>query len=202
MTGAGAAVPGAWVTGLSSGPHNATASHRVAVVASQAHDYVVITEGSALEDLVQPSITNAVEYHCAQIAYRLGLEWSRCRFIEHCPANGEPGRLDPIYDRIVFADAAPVEDMIHGGLRATLARPTWRMLSLPLALALQDAGLRMSQFIGHIGVFERIRDGARIRQPIHAYDGRRYYDAQGRAIQGLLHHVEYHDTGTRIFAST
>jgi len=67
-------------------------------------------------------------------------------------------------------------------------QPSLEPLALVTALALQDQGLSLTQWLGHVGVFEsadRVR-----RVPIGGFDGARYYDLSGVVIPGRLIRVD------------
>jgi hypothetical protein len=154
----------------------------VTVIATDLHDFVVI------EDIGEgPSITNAAEAICPQVAERLMLVWARCVFIEKYPANTAVERLDPTYDRILFS-GPPVGWHAPGYPEPIPLAPVkrWMPLDLPLARALQSAGMLMSQHIGEIGRFQNYTDGRKFDALIADYDGRRYYSAEGRQIHGQL----------------
>jgi hypothetical protein len=154
----------------------------VTVIATDLHDFVII------EDIGEgPSITNAAESICPQVAERLLLVWARCVFIEKYPASAAVERLDPTYDRILFS-GPPVGWRAQGHAEPIPVAPVkrWMPLDLPLARSLQSAGVLMSQHIGAIGRFQSFTDGHEFDALIANYDGRRYYSADGHQIDGRL----------------
>lgn len=155
-------------------------------------DFIVITEP---HDNPGPSITNAAETICPQIAMALELVWKRCVFIESYPADSRRGGLqpyDPTFDLIRFS-REPEERYLSYRRNtipyARLANPGWRPLPLDLAKALQAAGCSMSRIIGLEADFWSDHNNRGGRYRINAYDGRAYYTSGGEFLQHDIRYV-------------
>jgi len=180
------------LTGLKNSFNGLESTMAVDVYSTDVREFVVITEP---DDNPGPSITNAAETICPQIAGILKLDWRRCVFIESYPVDKQRyvfRPYDPSFDRICFA--GPVERRyvsFHHGLVAfaPLGEPGWAPIPRDLAESLQQAGCAMSQLIGREANFWNEQERIGGRYHIKAYDGRRYYTAGGVFLPGDIRHV-------------
>jgi hypothetical protein len=131
-------------------------------------------------------LSKAAEYLVPQVVQRLGLQWSRCVFIDIY--HSTELNLDPYFDQL-FLDA-PEEykktmdkKVVY---KASFQEPPYRPIGLSLAHALEEMGVQVTRYQGKRGCFSLTGGDDIVQRDIGAYDGRRYYDTEGQPISGWL----------------
>ena len=131
-------------------------------------------------------LSKAGEYLVPQVVQRLGLNWSRCVFIDIY--HSTELNLDPYFDQLFLDKPEAYAETIDKkqAFKARFQNPPYRPIGLSLAHALEEMGVQVTRYKGKKGCFSLTGGDDVEERVIGAYDGRRYYDTEGQAISGWL----------------
>jgi hypothetical protein len=131
-------------------------------------------------------LSKAAEYLVPEVVRRLGLQWSRCVFIDIY--HSTELNLDPYFDQLFLNPPEAYAETVDKKMsyKASFQEPPYRPIGLSLAQSLESMGVQVTLYKGKMGCFSLTGGNDTEQRVIGAYDGRRYYDTEGNAISGWL----------------